>query len=83
MPQSGILATKTSVKIDTSGAPRGSTVLATLHTHPWHNVNLIYQPIEYDNVSKTKIPSYVVDVCGRVYVLYPESNGYTDYTKIK
>ena len=83
LPQSGILATKTSVKIDTSGAPRGSTVLATLHTHPWHNVNLIYQPIEYDNVSKTKIPSYVVDVCGRVYVLYPESNGYTDYTKIK
>ena len=34
LPQSGILATKTSVKIDTSGAPRGSTVLATLHTHP-------------------------------------------------
>ena len=82
-PQSGILATETSVRIDLSRAPSDSNVLATFHSHPWHNDNILYTPIEYDNVVNLGIPSYVTDVCGCTYVLSPDAKNYMDYKKIK
>ena len=82
-PFSGWKATEACVMIDTSKAPKGARVIATLHSHAWHNDNLIYQPMEYDNIKKTNIPDYVVDMHGCVYVLSPESRGYTDYLKLR
>ena len=82
-PTSGWMATEACVMIDTSKAPEGARVIATLHSHAWHNDNLIYQPMEYDNIKKTNIPDYVVDMHGCVYVLSPESRGYTDYLKLR
>ena len=83
LPQSGLSATETSVYIDITNVPEGATVVATAHSHPWHNESILYQSSEHSTVTKTQIPSFVVDVCGCIYALYPTASNYMDYVKIR
>ena len=81
--QSGILATEYSIKIDITRAPKGAEIIATFHSHPYHNDNIIFTESEYRYVVDSNITSYVVDRCGCLYALYPNSDNYMDYVKIK
>ena len=58
---------------------RGYQILASIHTHPWHNENIIYTDMDYRNYD-----SYVVDIDRWLYCLSPGQNyaEYTNYGKI-
>ena len=71
------------IQIDTSSAPTDSTVLAIVHSHSYHNNNILYRTSEYRDVVNSGISSYVIDNCGCVYVLQPTAKNYMDYEKIK
>ena len=71
------------IKIDISGAPSASSVVAMVHSHPYHNNNILYRESEHQYVVKSGISSYVIDNCGCVYVLRPTAKNYMAYEIIK
>lgn len=57
----------------------GYHILASIHTHPWHNENIIYTGGDHRDYD-----SYVVDIDGYLYCLSPgqKAYDYTSYGKI-
>ena len=55
---------------------------STVHTHPTHNYSILYTASEHYDVVESGIPSIVVDVCGCVYQLSPDSRNYMDYEQL-
>ena len=83
LPQSGIWATEDSIMMDWQDIPYGSTLLATFHSHPRENYSILYTSSEYYFVINHKIPSYVVDVKGNVFLLPIDARDYMDYKKLR
>ena len=64
------------------------TPIAFIHTHPWHNDNIIYREneLKYLQILHSdygyEVSSYVVDPCGCVYALRYDAKNYMDYEVI-
>ena len=78
-----------SIKVPGNGWNDDQKLVAIIHSHPWHNKEVIYQTSEFDDICKdTNSPyfgssSYVVDSCGCIYVLTPSAKNYLDYQKLR
>ena len=80
-----INATDQKCTIDFSGAPYGSTIHATIHTHLIHKDygEAMFGPSELKFARENSLNVYVVDPCGCIFVLYPTARDYDDYHQIK
>ena len=82
MPQGGKNSTSQGVNIDTSDIPSGAKAVATIHTHPYWNKELIYRPSEFFDVVEDERSSYVIDVNGNMYVLDKYAENHMDYDRL-